>query len=64
MKFAADFHLHSKYSRATSKDLDIDHLVLWAKKKGVDLLGTADFTHHLWLEELKRKLEPAGKGLF
>ncbi len=64
MKFIADIHLHSKYSRATSKDLDIDHLVMWAKKKGVGLLGTADFTHHLWLEELKQKLEPTGNGLF
>lgn len=64
MEFVADFHLHSKYSRATSKDLDIDHLVLWARKKGVDLLGTADFTHHLWLKELKKKLEPTEKGLF
>ena len=64
MEFVADFHLHSKYSRATSKDLDIDHLVMWAKKKGVHLLGTADFTHHLWLEELKAKLEPVGNGLF
>src|SRR3989344_6297838 len=64
MQFVADFHLHSKYSRATSKDLDIEHLTLWSKKKGIDLLGTADFTHHLWLEELKSKLEPTGNGLF
>ena len=64
MKFHADLHLHSKYSRATSKDLDIDHLVSWAKKKGIGLLGTADFTHHLWLEELKKKLEPTGQGFF
>ncbi len=64
MEFAADFHIHSKYSRATSKDLDIEHLTLWAKKKGIGLLGTGDFTHHLWLEELKAKLEPTGKGLF
>lgn len=64
MKFTADLHLHSKYSRATSKDLDIEHLTQWASKKGIDLLGTADFTHHLWLEELKSKLEPTGSGLF
>jgi len=64
MKFTADFHLHSKYSRATSKDLDIEHLTIWAKKKGVGLLGSADFTHPLWLKELKSKLEPTGKGLF
>ncbi|HOW35419.1 MAG TPA: endonuclease Q family protein [Candidatus Omnitrophota bacterium] len=64
MQFVADLHIHSKYSRATSKDLDIEHLVMWAKKKGIHLLGTGDFTHHLWLEELKSKLEPAEKGLF
>ncbi len=64
MKFIADFHLHSKYSRATSKDADVDHMALWAKKKGVHLLGTGDFTRPLWLKELKQKLEPTDKGLF
>ena len=64
MKFIADFHIHSKYSRATSKDMDIDHIVEWAQIKGIDLMGTGDFTHHLWLEELKLKLEPKGNGLF
>jgi len=63
MKFIADFHIHSKYSRATSKDMDVEHLVEWAKRKGIDLIGTGDFTHHLWLEELKSKLEPKGNGL-
>ncbi len=64
MQFVADFHLHSKYSRATSKDLDIDHLALWAKKKGIQLLGTGDFTHPLWLKELKSKLKPVDGDLF
>lgn len=64
MKFIADFHIHSKYSRATSRDMNVDSLVDWAKLKGIDLLGTGDFTHHLWLEELKSKLEPKGNGLF
>lgn len=64
MKFLADFHLHSKYSRATSKDLDIDHLSFWARKKGVGLLGTGDFTHPLWLKELKSKLKPVAEGIF
>jgi len=62
--FIADFHIHSKYSRATSKEMDIEHLVRWAKLKGIDLLGTGDWTHHLWLEELKNKLEPLNNGLF
>ena len=61
----ADFHIHSKYSRATSKNMDIPNLVRWAHYKGINLLGTGDFTHHLWLEELKQYLEPLeDKGLF
>jgi len=64
MEFIADFHIHSKYSRATSKDMDIQHIAEWAKLKGITLMGTGDFTHHLWLEELKGKLEDLGNGLF
>lgn len=62
--FIADFHIHSKYSRATSKDMDIENLSKWAKTKGMSLLGTGDFTHPDWLNELKLKLEPAEGGLF
>ncbi len=64
MEFIADFHIHSKYSRATSRDMDIAHLAEWAKLKGITLMGTGDFTHHLWLEELKHTLEDCGNGLF
>ena len=64
MEFIADFHIHSKYSRATSRDMDIQHIAEWAKLKGVTLMGTGDFTHHLWLEELKYNLEDLGNGLF
>jgi uncharacterized protein (TIGR00375 family) len=64
MEFIADFHIHSKYSRATSRDMDIKHLAEWAKLKGITLMGTGDFTHHLWLEELKHNLEELGNGLF
>jgi len=64
MQFIADFHIHSKYSRATSKQMDVEHLCEWAKLKGINLIGTGDFTHHLWLEELKSKLESKGNGLF
>jgi len=63
--FVADFHIHSKYSRATSRNMDVPHLAQWARRKGVTLLGSGDFTHHLWLEELKHYLEPLPKkGLF
>lgn len=64
MEFIADFHIHSKYSRATSRDMDVEHISRWAKLKGIKLMGTGDFTHHLWLEELKGKLEDLGNGLF
>ena len=65
MKFVADFHIHSKYSRATSKNMDVAHLATWARYKGITLLGTGDFTHHLWLQELKAHLEPQeARGLF
>jgi len=64
MEFIADFHIHSKYSRATSKDMEPDNLARMAKLKGINLLGTGDFTHHLWLNELKTKLEPVDAGLF
>jgi uncharacterized protein (TIGR00375 family) len=64
MEFIADLHIHSKYSRATSRDMDTKHIAEWAKLKGVTLMGSGDFTHHLWLEELKNTLEDLGNGLF
>jgi len=64
MRFIADFHIHSKYSRATSKDMDLEALDKWAKIKGIKVLGTGDFTHPEWLKNLKEKLEPAEPGLF
>ncbi|MEM3555649.1 MAG: endonuclease Q family protein [Candidatus Micrarchaeia archaeon] len=62
--FIADFHIHSKYSRATSSNMDVESIAKFAKLKGISLVGTGDFTHPLWLEELKRKLKPVGNGLF
>jgi len=62
--FIADFHIHSKYSRATSKDMEIPTLYQWAKWKGIKVLGTGDFTHPHYLRELKQQLEPLGNGLF
>lgn len=64
MKYIADFHIHSKYSRATSRQTDLNNLTNWAKIKGISILGTGDFTHPLWLSEIKEKLEPAQQGLF
>ena len=62
--FIADLHIHSKYSRATSKDCDLPHLEWWARRKGIDLLGTGDFTHPAWRAELEEKLSPAEEGLY
>jgi len=62
MKFVADLHIHSKFSRATSRDMVLDTLAPWARVKGVSLLATGDFTHPEWLFLMKEKLEPMGNG--
>jgi PHP family Zn ribbon phosphoesterase len=62
--YIADLHIHSHYSRATSKDCTPEHLDLWAGHKGIGILGTGDFTHPAWREELKEKLIPAEEGLY
>lgn len=64
MRYITDFHIHSKYSRACSKDLVPENLALWAGYKGIHILGTGDFTHPLWFREIEQKLEPAEEGLF
>ena len=64
MKFIADLHVHSKYSRATAKNLDLENLYLWAQYKGIHIVGTGDFVHPKWFKELEEKLEPAERGLF
>ena len=64
MRFHADLHVHSKHSRATSRDLDLEHLAHWAARKGVGVVGTGDIVHPAWLALLKQKLVPAEPGLF
>ncbi|HEX3095954.1 MAG TPA: DNA helicase UvrD, partial [Patescibacteria group bacterium] len=64
MKVIADLHIHSKYARACSKDLNPQNLAIWADKKGITVLGTGDFTHPLWLGELKASLEESEQGLY
>ena len=61
--FHADLHIHSRFSRACSKDCDLDHLAWWALRKGITVVGTGDFTHPGWAEELRRSLVPAEPGL-
>lgn len=63
-QFVADLHIHSHYSRATSKDLDLEHLAQWAQFKGVQVVATGDIAHPGWLAELQSKLQPAEEGLF
>jgi len=62
--FLADFHIHSKHSRATARNLDLEHLYVAAQIKGVTVLGTGDFTHPGWFAEIEEKLVPAEDGLF
>ncbi|OGY64129.1 MAG: DNA helicase UvrD [Candidatus Harrisonbacteria bacterium RIFCSPLOWO2_02_FULL_41_11] len=64
MKFFADLHIHSKYSRAVSKSMVLEELDRWADDKGILVMGTGDFTHPAWFKELKQKLELAEPGLF
>ncbi len=64
MVFVADFHIHSKYSRATSPNMDLENLAWFAKLKGIGLLGTGDFTHPQWLIDLKKNLKPCENGVF
>lgn len=62
--YIADLHIHSKYSRATSKECVPEYLDLWARRKGIDLIGTGDFTHPAWRGELKEKLTPSEEGIY
>ena len=64
MKLVADLHLHSHYSRATSRDLTCEHLWKWAQLKGVQVVATGDVAHPGWLAEVRDKLDPAEDGLF
>src|SRR5437899_3366770 len=64
MRFHADLHVHSKYSRATSRDLELEHLAAWACLKGIGVVATGDFTHPAWCAALKQKLVPAEGGLY
>ena len=64
VRFYADLHVHSKFSRACSRDCDLEHLAWWAGRKGISVVGTGDFTHPAWREELGAKLVPDAPGLF
>jgi DNA helicase-2/ATP-dependent DNA helicase PcrA len=63
-RFVADLHIHSKYSLACSRDLTLPNLAWWARRKGLAVLGTGDFTHPAWFDHLRESLRPAEPGLF
>jgi DNA helicase II / ATP-dependent DNA helicase PcrA len=64
MKFIADLHVHSRFSRATSNNLDLEHLYMSAQLKGITVVATGDITHPEWFKEISEKLEPAEQGLY
>jgi uncharacterized protein (TIGR00375 family) len=64
MKTIADLHIHSRFSMATSKEGTPENLDFWARKKGISLIGTGDFTHPVWREELKKRLIAEGNSLY
>lgn len=64
MRLIADLHVHSRFARAVSKEMNIATLETWGVKKGVELIGAPDFSHPDWIREMKEKLEPAEPGLY
>lgn len=64
MKLSLDLHIHSKYSRAVSDRMEIVNLGAWGDKKGIDIIGTGDVVHPLWLKELEANLKPVAEGVF
>lgn len=64
MSFIADLHIHSRYSRATSKDMTLEEISRWAQIKGIKIIGTGDLTHPTWFKEIKEKLHPSDNGLY
>ena len=62
--YIADLHIHSRFSRATSRDCDLPHLDWWARGKGIQLIGTGDFPHPAWRAEMREQLVPAGEGVY
>ncbi|MSR85087.1 DNA helicase UvrD [Candidatus Uhrbacteria bacterium] len=64
MRIVTDFHLHSKWSRACSKELTIKNIAKWCERKGIQFVGTSDFTHPAWREEIERELEEIAPGTF
>src|SRR5260221_565760 len=64
MKLITDFHIHSRFARACSNKLTLPTIAAWSQVKGIDIVGTGDFTHPAWLGEIRRQIEEVGAGLY
>ena len=64
MRVIADLHIHSRYSRACSKDLTLPNIAVWCAKKGIGLVGTGDFTHPAWFAGMQKELQPHDSGFY
>ena len=64
MQIIADLHLHSKYSRAVSQQMNLEEIARWAKLKGIHLVATGDWTHPLWFREIKSRLKNSSSGIY
>src|SRR5438045_3527289 len=64
MHYVTDLHLHSKYSRAVSPQMTLTVMAAYARQKGIDLLTAADFTHPVWIKEIRSQLEEAEEGVY
>ncbi|MEM4260834.1 MAG: DNA helicase UvrD, partial [Candidatus Woesearchaeota archaeon] len=63
MRIISDLHLHSKYARGCSKDLNIQNIERWSRIKGIDIIGSGDFTHPKWINEIKENLTETDDGI-
>jgi DNA helicase-2/ATP-dependent DNA helicase PcrA len=64
MRVIVDLHIHSKYSRACSKELELPNIAKWCQKKGISVCATGDFTHPGWFSSIREELEETGPGVF
>lgn len=64
MEYIADLEVHSRFSRAVSKEMDLATIEEWSERKGIDVVGSGDFTHPVWFKELQDQLEEAEPGLY
>lgn len=64
MELVLDLHLHSRFSRAVSQRMNLQNMYLWGKKKGINVLSVADFTHPIWYKEAQSLLTEVNPGIY